>query len=147
MGPTAIGLQYQFRSLQWLATIPPVLFVLGFKVFCSVHFDRPFRYYFPTEEELRVAKVHSERADVKGHRLEKRFGHPALSAELFTPMLHARMMPLLSQVYRGKIDDTSAKLNEYGGEKRQAQVVPGGILIAGVDQVRFFFVSCVDERF
>jgi calcium permeable stress-gated cation channel len=98
-------------------------------------FDRAFRYYIPTEDELRVAKVHSERADVRSNKLERRFGHPALHAELFTPMLHAKMMPLLREVYRGKIDETSAKMDEYGGEKMRAQVVPGGIMIAAVDQV------------
>ena len=74
-----------------------------FKVYTNRVFDRPFRYYVPTEDELRQAKVHSQRADMSGNRLEKRFGHPALHAELFTPMLHAKMMPLLSEVYKGKI--------------------------------------------
>jgi hypothetical protein len=49
-------------------------------------------------------------------------------------MLHAKMMPLLSQVYQGKIGRDEAKLNEYGGQKLEAQVVPGGIKIASVSQ-------------
>ena len=89
----------------------------------------------PTEDELKLAKVHSERADVKGQRLEHRFGHPALHVELFTPMLHAKMMPLLSQVYKGKISEDKAKLNEYGGANLDAQVVEG-IKIAAIEQVR-----------
>lgn len=91
----------------------------------------------PTEEEIRLAKVHSERADNRGNRLEKRFGHPALVADLFTPMLHAKMMPLLSQVYHGKLGRDEAKLNEYGGQKLEAQIVEGGIKIAAISQVRF----------
>lgn len=83
-----------------------------------------------------MAKVHSERADARGNRLEKRFGHPALHADLFTPMLHAKMMPLLSQVYRGKIGRDQAKLDEYGGQKMEAHLVEGGIKIAAIDQVR-----------
>lgn len=89
----------------------------------------------PTEEEINIAKVHSERADAKANRLEKRFGHPALHAELFTPMLHKEMMPLLSQVYQGKIGKDKAKLDEYGGQRMDAQIVPGGIRIAAIDQV------------
>ncbi|KAL0570955.1 hypothetical protein V5O48_011012 [Marasmius crinis-equi] len=129
-----IGLQYGFKSLQWIATIPPIFIVAIFKIYINRAFVSKFRYYVPNEEELRLAKVHSERADHKGNRLEKRFGHPALHAELFTPMLHAKMMPLLSQVYKGKIGKDEAKLGEYGGQKMEAQVVEGGIKIAAIDQ-------------
>lgn len=82
-----------------------------------------------------MAKVHSERSDHKGNRLEKRFGHPSLHADLFTPMLHAKMMPLLSQVYAGSISQDKVKLDEYRGQQMSAQVVPGGIRIAAIDQV------------
>lgn len=129
-----IGLQYRFQSLQWLSTIPPVLFILAFKIYINrVHLPA-FQYFIPTADEIRLARVHSERADARGNRLGKRFGHPALYADLFTPMLHARMMPLLSQVYQGKIAKDQAKLDEYGGQKLEAQVVPGGIKIAAVSQ-------------
>ncbi|KAF9469984.1 hypothetical protein BDZ94DRAFT_1243684 [Collybia nuda] len=129
-----IGLQYRFRSLQWLSTVPPALFIVVFKIYINrVHLPA-FQYYIPTEEEIRLARVHSERADNRGNRLEKRFGHPALHADLFTPMLHAKMMPLLSQVYQGKLGTDEAKMDEYGGQKLEAQVVPGGIKIAAVSQ-------------
>jgi calcium permeable stress-gated cation channel len=55
--------------------------------------------------------------------------------ELFTPMLHAKMMPLLGEVYKGKIDSDHARLREYGGQKMEAQVVEGGVRFAAVDQV------------
>ncbi|KAJ7582576.1 hypothetical protein C8J56DRAFT_1005551 [Mycena floridula] len=129
-----IGIQHGFRSLQWLSAIPPILIVAVFKYYINRTFDDKFRYFIPTEEEIRTAKVHSERADARGNRLEKRFGHPALIAELFTPMLHAKMMPLLSQVYSGKIGKEQTKLDEYGGQKMEAQVVEGGIKIAAIDQ-------------
>lgn len=129
-----IGLQYGFRSLQWLCTIPPILIVLIFKYYTVRAFDAQFRWFIPSEEEIRTAKVHSERADANGNRLEKRFGHPALHTDLFTPMLHAKMMPLLSQVYSGKIGKEQTKLDEYGGQKMEAQVVEGGIRIAAIDQ-------------
>ena len=131
----AIGLQYRFRSLQWLSTIPPILFIVAFKIYIDrVHLPA-FQYYIPTEEEIKVARVHSERADARGNRLERRFGHPALQTDLFTPMLHAKMMPLLSQVYHGNLGKEEAKLKEYGGQKMEAQIVPGGIKIAAVSQV------------
>ncbi|KAF8653297.1 hypothetical protein AX16_003998 [Volvariella volvacea WC 439] len=130
-----IGLQYQFRSLQWISTLPPILFVIAFKIYINRTFLPPFMYYMPTPEELETAKKHSEMADARSNRLQKRFGHPALHADLFTPMLHAKMMPLLNQVYHGKIGREEARLNEYGGQKMEAQVVEGGIRIAAIDQV------------
>ncbi|VDC00357.1 unnamed protein product, partial [Peniophora sp. CBMAI 1063] len=130
-----IGLQYGWQSYAWVATIPPFVMVILFKIYINRVFHHRFRYYTPTEDELRVAKIHSERADIKGNRLEKRFGHPALHAELFTPMLHANMMPLLAEVYHGKIARPgTTKLEEYGGQELQAQVMPGGLRIAAVSQ-------------
>ncbi|KAG9312116.1 hypothetical protein JVU11DRAFT_7403 [Chiua virens] len=129
-----IGLQYEFKSFMWLSTVPPILFVVAFKIWLDRMFYQKFIYYIPSETELREAKVHSSRADDVGHRLEKRFGHPALHAELFTPMLHAKMMPLLADVYKGKIGSDKAKLDEYGGQKVDAQVMEGGLRIAGIEQ-------------
>jgi hypothetical protein len=57
-----------------------------------------------------------------------------LHAELFTPMLHANMMPLLAQVYRGRLDSAQTKVGEYGGQQMDARVLPGGIRVAGVEQ-------------
>ncbi|KIM40329.1 hypothetical protein M413DRAFT_73699 [Hebeloma cylindrosporum] len=122
-------------SFQWVSTVPPIFFIVAFKIYINRVYIPAFNYFTPTEEEIRMAKVHSERADNSGNRLEKRFGHPALHMELFTPMLHKNMMPLLSQVYQGKIGKDHAKLDEYGGQQMEAQVVPGGIKIAAIDQV------------
>jgi hypothetical protein len=129
-----IGLQFRFSSFQWLSTIPPIFFIFAFKIYINRKYLPAFKYFNPPEEEIRLAKTHSERADARGNRLEKRFGHPALHAELFTPMLHAKMMPLLTQVYSGKIGRQQAKLNEYGGQQMETQVVPGGIKIAAINQ-------------
>lgn len=115
--------------------MPPILIIIAFKIYINRTYHPAFYFFNPSDEEIRQAKVHSERADAQGNRLEKRFGHPALHAELFTPMLHAKMMPLLSQVYQGKINRDHAKLDEYGGQRMDAQIVPGGIKIAAIDQV------------
>ena len=131
----AIGLQFGFRTLLWLSAVPPIFIIFAFKLYINRTYLPAFRYFTPTEEEIRVARVYSERGDAQSHRLEKRFGHPALHAELFTPMLHKNMMPLLTEVYHGRINRDYAKLDEYGGQNMDAQVVPGGIKIAAVDQV------------
>ncbi|KAK2463127.1 hypothetical protein APHAL10511_004782 [Amanita phalloides] len=141
-----IGLQYKFSSLQWLSTIPPILIVFAYKIYINKVYLSAFRWFIPSEEELRLAHVHSALADSRSHRLERRFNHPALHAELFTPMLHATMMPLLSQVYSGKIGRDQAKLNEYGGQKMEAQVIPGGIRIAGINQSDLEYDSTLYQR-
>lgn len=94
-----------------------------------------FRYYIPNDQEIASATVYSERADNKNNRLEKRFGHPALHADLFTPTLHKKMMPFLAEIYNGRLGNDFATLDEYGGQKMQAQVAPGGVKIAAVDEV------------
>lgn len=86
-----------FSSYRWIATLPPILFVPAFKYWLTKQFDEPFRWYLPSDEVVRKTQVHSANADNQGHRLEKRFGHPALYADLFTPMVHAKMVNLLPQ--------------------------------------------------
>ncbi|KAK1234247.1 hypothetical protein PQX77_002554 [Marasmius sp. AFHP31] len=129
-----IGLQYNFKSYQWLVTTPPLIAVLVFKFFLKRKFQTSFHFFIPTEDELRNAHIHG-RSDISGRRLESRFEHPALQAELFTPMVHAKMIPLLRQVYPGKITEekTRTNLNEYGGQKANAQVIEG-ITLAAIEQ-------------
>ena len=86
--------------------------------------------------------MHSQRSDNARNRLEKRFGHPALHSELFTPMVHANMTSLLSQVYHGKLKTESAKVQDMGGQKMDTTIVAGGIKIAGVQEVRRAVLSC-----
>ncbi|OSC96504.1 DUF221-domain-containing protein [Trametes coccinea BRFM310] len=128
------GLAFGFGTFKWVATVPPMLFILGFKAYIHRTFQPSFRYYMPTEQELREAHVHSRRGDAAGNRLEKRFGHPSLHCELFTPMVHANMTALLPQVYHGKIQNVQTKLEEMGGQATDAHVVAGGIKIAAVEE-------------
>jgi calcium permeable stress-gated cation channel len=45
------------------------------------------------------------------------------------------MVPLLSQVFNGKIGSQQTKMTEMGGQKMDAAVVGGGIKIAGIQEV------------
>jgi hypothetical protein len=134
----AIGLQLTFKSFLWLTTIPPIIFTIAYKIYINRVYNTRFKYFNPSDEEIRNSQVHSSTADNRGHRLSKRFGHPALHTDLFTPMLHSKMMPLLSEVYKGRIDHKQAALNEYGGQKIEAHLVPGGIKIAAIEQVSVY---------
>ncbi|THH04318.1 hypothetical protein EW145_g5613 [Phellinidium pouzarii] len=140
-----IGLQEGWRTFQWISTLPPILIIFGFKIYLNRKFLSAFTWYVPSDEELSLAKVHSERGDVNGSRLEKRFGHPALHAELFTPMLHASMMPLLPEVYHGRIATESMQVRDLG-QKAETSVVPGGIKIAAVQQSELEYDLAMYQR-
>ena len=130
----AIGLAMGWRSYYWVSGVPPLFAVLICKVWWDRIFHPRFTYYIPRDKEMAEVIVHSQRADNQGNRLEKRFGHPALQSDLFTPMLHAKMMPLLAQVYQGRLGHDTATMGEYGGQKLEAQIAPGGLRIAAVEQ-------------
>jgi len=130
-----IGLQFGFRTLLWLSAVPPIFITFAFKIYINRTYLPAFTYFTPTEEEIRVAKVYSVRVDAQNNSLEKRFGHPALHAELFTPMLHKNMIPLLSEVYHGKVSSDHSKLDEYGGLK-----------IAAIDQNDLMYDPVLYQR-
>ncbi|KAH8828425.1 DUF221-domain-containing protein [Flagelloscypha sp. PMI_526] len=129
-----LGFGRNFKTFEWISTLPPILIVAIFKMYINRKFLPSFQHYIPSQQELQSAKIHSGQTDNTKNRLEKRFGHPALHSELFTPMLHAKMMPLLGQVYSGKIGSGKAKLEEYNGQKMDTHVVEGGIKIAAIEQ-------------
>ncbi|EJT96751.1 DUF221-domain-containing protein [Dacryopinax primogenitus] len=116
-----------------ISMVPPILIVLAFKMYTARVFNGRFMFHTPDGDELAVGKVYSQKADVKRARLGKRFGHPALHAELFTPMVHANMAKLLPEVYHGRLTYGTAKVAEYGNQKLGAQIA-GGITIASVEQ-------------
>ncbi|THV05132.1 hypothetical protein K435DRAFT_850328 [Dendrothele bispora CBS 962.96] len=111
------------RSPQWLSTVPPFLTVIFFELYVKGKFDASFRYFIPIQEQLRNAHVHSDRGDKKGRRLEHRFEHPALHAELFVPMVHAKMISLLHEIHHSKVSDEKVQVKasgyEYGGRNIQ----------------------------
>ncbi|KAI8968617.1 hypothetical protein BD414DRAFT_541409 [Trametes punicea] len=111
------GLAFGFGTFKWLSTVPPMLFILAFKAYIHRTFQPSFRYYMPTEQELREAHVHSRRADAVGNRLEKRFGHP-------------RSIPSVPWQDTERADEA----DEMGGQAADAQVVAGGVKIAAVEE-------------
>ncbi|EIN06583.1 DUF221-domain-containing protein [Punctularia strigosozonata HHB-11173 SS5] len=140
------GLGYGWKTFQWISAVPPILIVMAFKVYLSRTFSNAFRYYNPTEEEIKNARIHSARADAKGNRLANRFGHPVMHSELFTPMVHANMVPLLAQVFNGKIGTQQTKMDEMGGQRMQAAVVGGGVKIAGIQETDLEYDPTLYQR-
>lgn len=119
---SAIGLQVQFKSLEFLATTPPLLFMLIFKYYINKRFSDDFEYYIPRHAELTRSIIHSEDADTNEKKLEQRYENPVLHASLFSPMVRADMMPLLRRIYRRKHSSSSHALTRGISQRSNKQI-------------------------
>lgn len=124
-----------------VACLPPILFVLAFKLYLRSAFERHFQWYIPSEEEATLMKVH--RGDQDHKRLERRFGHPVLTARLWTPMVHAWSQPLLPQVYSGRIEEGKASVVD--GRAVETAAVDGGLKIALMEEDQLEYDPRKDE--
>ena len=105
-----------------------------FKVCIKRKFARPFKFYVPTESELRDAQIDVQAGYIERNRIENCVGHPTLHEALHTPVLDDNMMPLLAQVYSGRIDSEQTTMRVCSEQQIEVCVLPGGIQIAGIDQ-------------
>ncbi|KAG8911760.1 hypothetical protein FRC01_005537 [Tulasnella sp. 417] len=129
------GLQMGWGTFYWISALPPIVGVVVFQYFFLRKFINQFRWWIPNHKEIAASNFHPERADSKGSPLASRFGHPALHSELFIPMLPASMMPLLAQVYGGRLITGTRATVEDLGEKIETQVGTGGVPTAGIRDV------------
>ncbi|CAG8571374.1 3957_t:CDS:2 [Cetraspora pellucida] len=122
---TMIGvMNLKDARIQSFAILPlPCLTVL-FKVFCHRQFDQKIRYYTPREAYLESCKTNDSRdLDHLREKVSTRFGHPSLTAEIITPMVHSNAKDALSKVYRGRVSET--KENRRGTIKSMSMFVDG----------------------
>ncbi|KAI4113702.1 MAG: hypothetical protein LQ345_005379, partial [Seirophora villosa] len=86
--------------------IPPAFLMLGVKYYCSKTFDDQMKYF--TKATLKDPGTLAEPGKKvrKNDRIASRFGHPALYKPLMTPMVHAKARHVLSQIYRGRLDNS-----------------------------------------
>ncbi|PWN48478.1 DUF221-domain-containing protein [Violaceomyces palustris] len=125
----ALAVALDVAYVQTVASVPPILMVIGFKIYCRNAFDKKFDWYIPTDSEIAKSHVHS--GDARHNRLQRRFGHPALHQRLFTPMVHAKVKHLLPQVYHGRIEQGVANID---GRKVETEEVMGGLKIAAIEE-------------
>jgi hypothetical protein len=114
---------------QAIAALPPILMLIGFKIYCRRTFDDRFDWYIPNEVEIAASKIHG--GDARHNRLQRRFGHPTLNSKLFTPMVHAKVKHLLPQVYKGRLETGVAMVD---GRKVETDQVAGGLKIAAIEE-------------
>jgi calcium permeable stress-gated cation channel len=133
-GTSAIGLQFGWKSSAVVTCILPFIAVALFKVHINRNFARSFKYYVPTESELHDARIRAQARNIKENHSENCVGHPALHEALRTPVLYENMMPLLAQVYSGRLDSEQTTTRECSEQQIEVCVLPGGIQIARIDQ-------------
>ncbi|OZJ04540.1 hypothetical protein BZG36_02718 [Bifiguratus adelaidae] len=98
-----IGVLYiKGGSTQSYAVIPLPFVTLAFKYICYKTYDPKAYFYLTDDSDETSPMVKFEHTADKRERLGFNYGHPALFAELATPMVHANIQHLLPQVYRGR---------------------------------------------
>jgi hypothetical protein len=94
------------------ALAPLPFLMLGFKWYCARTFDDDCQYYnrgtLKDLEGMAAAKKGK-----KSDHISVRFGHPALYKPLPTPMVHAKAVDALKQIYRGRLGSTAGDTGEY----------------------------------
>ncbi|KAJ9100894.1 hypothetical protein QFC20_005383 [Naganishia adeliensis] len=94
-----IGLNRR-RYTDVIASCPPILIVLAFKIFLARPLEKQFTYYEPTpqEAEEEFQRSLSEKR-TNHHEMEKRFLHPALQSNmLFAVMVHKSQEALAREI-------------------------------------------------
>ena len=85
--------------------LPLPFLLVAFKIYCMKAFDDDCDYYnranLSDAEALAVNKPMQKPA----HRLGSKFGPPALHRPLPTPMVHAKAIDALKQIYHGRLGD------------------------------------------
>ncbi|OLL26254.1 hypothetical protein NEOLI_000303, partial [Neolecta irregularis DAH-3] len=111
--------QYDFLHAAFI--LPLGVIIIIFKIYCLRTFDPLLDFYLTGQKRpgdsgytLPVAKSGS---DDRRNRLQKRFGHPALSERLWTPMVASNARAVLPHVYRGRVSDIEDNENFMSGRK------------------------------
>ena len=108
-----------FVNYDWqhaIVIIPTLPILIGFKIYCWKYFDPVLDYYIPDAENTDPGSppvtVHQ---DVGRDKLRNRYGHPAWTTKLITPMVHAKAKHLLPTVYHGRMgDEEQGYSSNYG---------------------------------
>src|SRR5579862_5824404 len=110
-----------FVNYDWqhaIVILPLVPLLIAFKLYCWKFLDPKFDYYIPDSQmpdpEDPPVTVHR---DSQRDKLRNRFGHPAWTQQLITPMVHAKANHLLRTVYHGRMgsnDEEQGYNSQYG---------------------------------
>lgn len=110
LSDVVIGVVVKARgSWTMVAALAPLLVLMvALKWYCSRTFDVNIKYYVRNgmHDEERPTTDHKRR---RTEKISAKFGNPALSRPLMTPMVSAKARHVLAEIYRGRLgSDTGA---------------------------------------
>ncbi|WFC96856.1 hypothetical protein MBRA1_003519 [Malassezia brasiliensis] len=97
-----------------VSCIPPVLFVVAFRIYCRVKLEPQFLWYTPTAMDLAMTKVHVQ--DAAKQRLARQFGHPFLHDPLLVPIVFADVVDRAKEIFPGQVESSDV-LRDMDSEK------------------------------
>ncbi|KAK6512305.1 hypothetical protein TWF481_001195 [Arthrobotrys musiformis] len=112
-----VWINFNGRTAVW--ALFPILIFIGFKIYCMRVFDNKLDFYTkvvdaensttPNNGEISEAGQKKHRED----RLSDRYGHPALTRKLLTPLVHEKAKHVLARVYsiRNNEEDLYSAVN------------------------------------
>lgn len=108
------------------ALVPLLALMAALKWYCSRTFDLDIKYYVKSgmHDEEQPAMDHKRR---RVEKISAKFGNPALSRPLMTPMVTAKAQHVLADIYRGRLNsDTGAAAATGFSDIAMEDMGPGG---------------------
>lgn len=105
-----VYVNYDWQHAIIILPLLPIL--IAFKLYCWKNLDPKMDYYIPSQGDIEhlALSAPGETRD----KLRNRFGHPAWTKQLITPMVDAKAAHLLPTVYHGRMHDDQGYSNQYG---------------------------------
>ena len=120
-----VYVNYDWKHAIIILPLLPILTV--FKLYCWKFLDPVFDYYIPSKQDDPESPPVAVHRDTQRDKLRNRFGHPAWTKPLITPMVHAKATHLLPSVYHGRMhygdQDYSNQYGQNGGGIGKVEVV------------------------
>ncbi|KAJ6261388.1 hypothetical protein Dda_4058 [Drechslerella dactyloides] len=92
-----------------IGALIPLLGLIGFKIYVAKTFDDKLYFYTAspasTDAENAAAAEAAQKKHHRDDRLSDRYGHPALTRKLLTPLVHEKAKHVLARVYSIRIGE------------------------------------------
>lgn len=100
-----------------IVCIPPILFVIAFMLFCHYKLEPKFHWYIPgpiTAGKMKQFVRHSEY-----QKLERQFGNPFLHQPLSRPVVNARYMDMVREIYNGPVISSKYTAEDFISDSKR----------------------------
>ncbi|KAF3936207.1 hypothetical protein ABW19_dt0204083 [Dactylella cylindrospora] len=97
------------------AALAPILINIGFKIYCARTFDDKL-YYYTKAVDAEAAISETEIKKNRDDKLSDRYGHPALTRKLLTPLVHEKAKHVLARVYQIRNEEGDPYSSSYADD-------------------------------